>query len=149
MIDWFIEVQTFLRSYYSAPHSPPSPLSPVSKLSLFLCLPVCRRSSLYLRELGGGGGGGGGERSIESYGPRKLGPLSQSNYIYRVPQCMYPCRNWVPQPLSRKRVCPPPPNQRVGGQTSLRVGGGGGWGSPNSDDWRKSLALCLLCGLSK
>jgi hypothetical protein len=20
-----------------------------------------------------------------------------------------------------------------------------GWGSPNSDDWRKSLALCLLC----
>ncbi len=32
-------------------------------------------------------------------------------------------------------------------------GGGGalacgmrGWRSPNSDDWRKSLALCLLCG---
>jgi hypothetical protein len=23
---------------------------------------------------------------------------------------------------------------------------GEGWGSPNSDDWRKSLALCLLCG---
>ncbi len=21
-----------------------------------------------------------------------------------------------------------------------------GWGNPNSDDWRKSLALCLLCG---
>ncbi len=21
-----------------------------------------------------------------------------------------------------------------------------GWGSPNSDDWRKSLALCLLSG---
>ncbi len=29
------------------------------------------------------------------------------------------------QPLSRQRVCP----------------------SPNSDDWRKSLALCLLCAL--
>jgi hypothetical protein len=31
----------------------------------------------------------------------------------------------------------------------LGVGGGGGrgWGSSNSDDLRKSLALCLLCGL--
>ncbi len=33
------------------------------------------------------------------------------------------------------------------------MGGGGGAhspsgeGGPNSDDWRKSLALCLLCGL--
>jgi hypothetical protein len=33
-----------------------------------------------------------------------------------------------------------------------RTGGGAhspageGWGSPNYDDWRKSLALCLLCG---
>jgi hypothetical protein len=24
-----------------------------------------------------------------------------------------------------------------------------GWGSPNSDDWRKGLALRLLCGLSE
>jgi hypothetical protein len=22
-----------------------------------------------------------------------------------------------------------------------------GWGSPNSNDWRKNLALCLLCGV--
>ncbi len=44
----------------------------------------------------------------------------------------------LPHPLSRKRVCPTPP-------TRLWVGGGGGWGSPNSDDWRKSLALYLLC----
>ncbi len=29
------------------------------------------------------------------------------------------------------------------GHTRLRVRG---WGSPNFDDWRKSLALCLLCG---
>jgi hypothetical protein len=27
--------------------------------------------------------------------------------------------------------------------TRLRVRG---WGSPNSDDWRKSVAICLLCG---
>jgi hypothetical protein len=24
-----------------------------------------------------------------------------------------------------------------------------GWGSPNSDDWRKSLALCLLRGVNR
>jgi hypothetical protein len=50
------------------------------------------------------------------------------------------------QPLSRQRVCPSPPNRGGGvgdGHTCLRVRG---WGSPNSDDWRKSLALCLLCG---
>jgi len=52
----------------------------------------------------------------------------------------------LPQPLSRKRACPPlhHPDQRVGGggHIRLRLRGGGG---PNSDDWRKSLALCLLC----
>ncbi len=46
-------------------------------------------------------------------------------------------------PLSRHRVCPYPRNQRGGGHTRLRVRV---WGSPNSDDWRKSLALCLFCG---
>jgi hypothetical protein len=44
----------------------------------------------------------------------------------------------LPQPLSRQRVCPSPPEP--GG------GGGRGRGSPNSDDWRKRLVLCLLCG---
>jgi hypothetical protein len=40
---------------------------------------------------------------------------------------------------------PPPQNTGggAGGHTRLRVTG---WGSPNSGDWRKSLALCLLCG---
>ncbi len=46
----------------------------------------------------------------------------------------------LPQPISRKRVCPP----KGGGHTRLRLRG---WGSSNSDDWRKSLELCLLCGL--
>jgi hypothetical protein len=46
------------------------------------------------------------------------------------------------QPLSRQRVCPSPQNR--GGHTRLRVRG---WGSPNSGDRRKSLALCLLCVL--
>ncbi len=40
--------------------------------------------------------------------------------------CMYP---------------PPPPTQR-----GARSPAGEGVGSPNLDDWRKNLALCLLCG---
>ncbi len=44
-----------------------------------------------------------------------------------------------------KEECAPPlRNQRGEGHTRLRVKG---WGSPNSDDWRKSLALCLLCDI--
>jgi hypothetical protein len=36
------------------------------------------------------------------------------------------------------------PGTKGGGHTPLRLTG---WGSPNSDDWRKSLALCRLCGM--
>ncbi len=36
------------------------------------------------------------------------------------------------------------PSLARGGHTRLRVRG---WGSPNSDDWRKSLALCQLCDI--
>ncbi len=50
----------------------------------------------------------------------------------------------LPQPLSRKRVCAPPGPKGGRGHTRLRLKG---WGSPNSDDWRKRLALCLLCGI--
>jgi hypothetical protein len=46
----------------------------------------------------------------------------------------------TPTPLFRKRVCPPR-NLRRMGHTRLRVRW---WGrGPNSDDWRKSLQLCL------
>ncbi len=48
------------------------------------------------------------------------------------------------QPLFRQRVCPSPQN-RGGGDTRLMARG---WGSPNSDDWRKSLALCLQYSVS-
>jgi hypothetical protein len=37
---------------------------------------------------------------------------------------------------------PPPWNQRGGGQHSLASDGAG---RANSDDWRQSLALCILC----
>jgi hypothetical protein len=48
-------------------------------------------------------------------------------------------------PLSSKRERPPPPprNQREG----QRSPAGKGIGGPNSDDWRRSLALCLLIHL--
>ncbi len=51
-----------------------------------------------------------------------------------------------PTPLLQA-IVPPPPNQRVGGWAQSPAGGG--WGSPDSDDWRKSLVLCLLCGLKQ
>ncbi len=69
----------------------------------------------------------------------------QSTCIYRVPYCMSPRRNWdSPPPLSPASVPLPLEPKRGGGHTRLRVRG---WGSPNADDWRNSLALCLLCGL--
>jgi hypothetical protein len=68
----------------------------------------------------------------------------QCTYIPRVLQCSSTRRNWdTPHPLPRQQVSLPL-NQRGVGQTRLGVRG---WGSPNSDDWRKSLALCLLCAL--
>ncbi len=48
----------------------------------------------------------------------------------------------LPTPLSPAANVPLPPEPGGRGHTHLRVRG---WGSPNSDDWRKSLALCLLC----
>ncbi len=61
--------------------------------------------------------------------------------LLHVPPCPHPspANECVPPP-------PPTPNQGWGGHTRLRAMG---WGSPSSDDWRKSLPLCLLCGLSK
>jgi hypothetical protein len=46
-------------------------------------------------------------------------------------------------PLSRASVSPPPSWNQRGGQHSFA---GEGRGGANSDDWRESLALCLLCG---
>jgi hypothetical protein len=69
--------------------------------------------------------------------------LKTTKYIYiRVPQCTSPRRNWdSPHPFSRQRLCPSPRTKGGGGHTRRRARG---WGSPNSDDWRKSLALSLL-----
>ncbi len=50
-----------------------------------------------------------------------------------------------PTPLSRKQVCPPPPGTKRGGHTRLYAGEVMVRG-PNSDDWRKSLVLCMYSG---
>ncbi len=52
-------------------------------------------------------------------------------------------RNWdSPNPSPASECALPPDQMVVEGHTRLRLRG---WGSSNSDDWRKSLALCLLC----
>ncbi len=56
---------------------------------------------------------------------------------------MSPRWNWDSPTPSLASECALPPEPKGGGAHLLV---GGGWGSPNSDDWRKSLALCLLFG---
>ncbi len=64
-----------------------------------------------------------------------------------------------PTPLPQKSVSPPR-NQSGGKHSPAGEGGAGGpnstvtkasageeVGGPNSEDWRKSLALCLLCAV--
>ncbi len=54
-----------------------------------------------------------------------------------------PRRNWdCPNPSPASEIALPPGPKGGGGHTRRRLRG---WGSPISDDWRKSLALCLLC----
>ncbi len=57
---------------------------------------------------------------------------------------MSPRRNWDSPNPSPQASVPSPPDQRVGGGGSVHLPAAKGWGSPNSDDWRKSLALCLF-----
>ncbi len=59
-------------------------------------------------------------------------------------QCMSPRRNWDSPNPSLAGECAPPP--RTGGVHAHSPAGEGLGGSANSDDWRKSLALFLLCG---
>jgi hypothetical protein len=71
------------------------------------------------------------------------GVFSRSTSIPRIQQLLSPHPNWDPPPhhhhhLSRKQVFP-----GVGVHTRLRVRG---WGSPNSDNWRKAYHSSLLSG---
>ncbi len=73
-IEWFLEAQAFFRSRDSAPRPSSPPPSPVNKLSLFLNLPVSRRSSLLTR----GGEGVGEEPNYTT--ARKPGSLLRIQY---------------------------------------------------------------------
>jgi hypothetical protein len=54
---------------------------------------------------------------------------------------------WPRPPMAAAQQRPRQPDVRG---PSARYGENSGWGvgSPNSDDWRKSVALCLLCGVN-
>jgi hypothetical protein len=52
------------------------------------------------------------------------------------------CHLVLPPPLPQASVFPPLPPNQGGGQ---HPPAGEGVAGPNSDDWRESLALCLLC----
>ncbi len=68
-------------------------------------------------------------------------------YSLRVPHCMSPRRNeTLPTPHPQANVPLPPEPGEGGGHTRLRVRG---LVSPNSDDWRKGLALCLLWSVTE
>ncbi len=67
---------------------------------------------------------------------------SQSTYIPRVPQRLSSRTNWDTPPLQSKRA---PPPELKGWETHSPAGEE--VGGPNSDDQRKNLALCLLCGI--
>ncbi len=69
--------------------------------------------------------------------------LNKAYNVHRVPECLSLCQNWVPHPLSTSE-CVSHLGQRVKEQHSLA---GEEVGGLNSDDWKESLALCVLCEL--
>ncbi len=72
---------------------------------------------------------------------------SQSTYIQSTIVYVPSSELGLQPTLSPATECAPPP-QPKGGHTRRGVKG---WGSPNSansDDWRKSLGLCLLCAFN-
>jgi hypothetical protein len=75
-----------------------------------------------------------------------FGVGAQSTYCIYLEYHSYPSprSNWDPPSPSPASDCVPLLNQRGGGQPRLRMRG---WGGSNSDDWRKSLALCLWVGV--
>ncbi len=63
----------------------------------------------------------------------------------RVPQGISPRRSRDSLTPSPPSECAPPPPEPQGAGI-LACEWGGAWVSPDSNDWRKSLALCVLCG---
>jgi|688.fasta_scaffold338059_1 hypothetical protein len=65
------------------------------------------------------------------------------NTRYLKPQSTFTLNNEYHMHVSSSKLGPPTTPEPKGGHIRLRVRG---WGSPNLDDWRKGLALSLLCG---
>jgi hypothetical protein len=123
------------------------------------------RSTHPERRSGDGGGGGWCQKAVQMQeGLAKHGVLPSLAIEESGPACVI-CSvadcglHKVHLYLEYHSVCPlvgigiPSPASEFA--LSPEPGGGGGvhtrlrvrvWGSPNSDDWRESLALCLLCG---
>ncbi len=78
--------------------------------------------------------------------PSLVGSLrSQSTYIPRVYHSVCHSSELGPPTPSPASVCVPPGHKGQGTQSPA----GEVVGGPNSDDWIKSLALCLLCGRAR
>jgi hypothetical protein len=74
--------------------------------------------------------------------PRAI--VCTTEYLYIKSTTVYvPSSELGPNPSLAVASVPLTPEP--GGGTTCQ--GVRGWGSPNSDDWRKSLAFCLLCGV--
>ncbi len=103
----------------------------------------CRHYSLNLKQLKGARVVVSGEGWL---GPERLERGGPTKYINtpRLSKCLSRRWNWYHPPPSPASECAPGTKGRGGLHTRsrLRVRG---WGSPNSDDWRESLILCLLC----
>ncbi len=82
-----------------------------------------------------------GIQAFSSKSRSKLEIFTKYVYIKSPTVCPLVGIGTLPTPLSPASV--PLPPEPGGGHTRLRLRG---WGSPNSEDWIKSLGLCLLCG---
>ncbi len=102
----------------------------------------------------GGGGGGGSEEGkdvkendetrVSERGGKEIEKGVEGLYIILYLEYQSVCpfvRIGSPSLFSRKRVCPP-----LGTKRGATFACGRGARGANLDDWRESLALCLLCG---
>ncbi len=82
--------------------------------------------------------------SIYHQGPYNRRWITLLYSIPRIPECLSLRPNWLPPP--RKRLFPPLEQYGGGGASPGKHSlGGEGAGGANSDVWRESLALCILC----
>ncbi len=90
-------------------------------------------------------GGGHTRLRLKGWGSPNSNEGAYTVVLYICKYFVVYIKNWYSPNPSLASECSPRPQNRGwggGGHSRLRVRG---WVSPNSDDLRKSLALCLLC----